>query len=132
MFLYGSSMSDYRRAPRASGMLEFVGLGYVRGMLYEVAGTHPSARRAGLDRTGAGLVDGELWVLQKDLRLVLPWLDRLEGYCPDDLPPGYCRSTVTVLPDEVAAWAYCGEHPKELRLSLPGVRSWREVCPPSG
>lgn len=132
MFFYGSSMSGYHGCPALSvhGMLEFVGTGYVRGALYEVSSLADAPRRAGLQARGAGMVNGELWVIQKDPRRVLEWLDRLERYDPDDTRSGYRRAMAIVLPDEVSAWTYYGEHDKSVRIPLPGVRSWRDTCRP--
>ena len=105
VFFYGTLMAGFDRR-RRSGMdsqLTFLGRGSIRASLFDL-GLYPAAIPS-----PDGCVWGELYEVA-DSAAVLPVLDDIEGYRPDDPDRSlYVRSEVTVtLPDGVQhpAWVY--------------------------
>lgn len=105
VFFYGTLMAgfDRRRRVGIDARLTFVGRGSIRASLFDL-GLYPAAVPS-----PDGGVWGELYEV-RDSSTVLPALDEIEGFRPDDTDRSlYVRSEVTVtLPDGVQhpAWVY--------------------------
>ena len=105
VFFYGTLMAGFDRRRRAGldGQLKFLGRGSIRASLFDL-GLYPAAVPS-----PDGCVLGELYEVG-DSGAVLPVLDDIEGYRPEDPDRSlYVRSEVTVtLPDGVhhPAWDY--------------------------
>ena len=105
VFFYGTLMAGFDRRRRAGmdSQLTFLGRGSIRASLFDL-GLYPAAVPS-----PDGCVWGELYEVG-DSGAVLPALDDIEGYRPDDPDRSlYVRSEVTVtLPDGVehSAWVY--------------------------
>jgi gamma-glutamylcyclotransferase (GGCT)/AIG2-like uncharacterized protein YtfP len=105
VFFYGTLMAGFDRRRRA-GMddrLTYIGRGSIHGSLFDL-GLYPAAVPA-----TEGRVWGEVYEVL-DSATVLPALDEIEGYRPEDPDRSlYVRSPATVtLPDgsERTAWVY--------------------------
>ena len=105
VFFYGTLMAGFDRRRRAGmdGQLTLLGRGSIRASLFDL-GLYPAAVPSPDE-----CVWGELYEVA-DSGAVLPVLDDIEGYRPDDPDRSlYVRSQVTVtLPDggQHPAWVY--------------------------
>jgi gamma-glutamylcyclotransferase (GGCT)/AIG2-like uncharacterized protein YtfP len=105
VFFYGTLMAGFDRRRRAGidDRLAFVGRGSIHAALFDL-GLYPAAIPA-----PEGLVWGEVYAIV-DAEAVLPALDEIEGFRPDDVDRSlYLRQQVEVrLPDGTMAraWVY--------------------------
>ena len=105
VFFYGTLMTGFERRRRAGiePRLAYVGHGSIQGSLFDL-GLYPAAVPS-----NEGRIRGEVYRMSRPER-VLPILDEIEGYSPDD--PGrslYTRDAVAVTLDQGGthqAWAY--------------------------
>ena len=93
---------DLRHRSRIDALIQFVGPGTVRGVLYD-RGAYPAFL------PGEGMVRGELYAII-DPTTLLSLVDGIEGYRPDDFDGSqYVRRAVRVMPPRgpaVPAWLY--------------------------
>ena len=93
---------DLRHRSRLDPLIQFVGRGTVRGVLYDL-GAYPAFL------PGEGTVKGELYAMI-DPATLLSRVDAIEGYDPDDFTGSrYVRHAIRVMPSRgpiVSAWLY--------------------------
>lgn len=93
---------DLRHQSGIDPLIQFVGRGTVRGVLYDL-GAYPALL------PGEGTVQGELYTMTDPVTL-LSSLDAVEGYRPDDIAGSRCMRRVAwvrpVRGPAVSAWLY--------------------------